>query len=237
MRVLLIGAPRRLVDSRFETAELAALDPVGMDIEPLAAIRAVAQAPPKPELSWGAQPEAVLVLGSAGTDFYVTKDHDLEFARRIPIGAQNLAAIVATDRQVETGNQDEYELLKTITFDEGGMLQMPDAQPNLLEALRAEIGRLDEEVKRSCSYYQSLFAEGSYEGVLSKVLVCGGLASLPGLENHLSRELDAPVEIADPLSRLSASNAGDDPDSLDGKRTSFIVSAGLLAAHIEAWPR
>lgn len=91
LRLLLIAAPRALVDSRFETAELAGLRPIGMDVEPLAVLRALQHNHAREELAWGEHPRAVSVLGSAGTDFYVTISRDLEFARRIPIGGTSLA--------------------------------------------------------------------------------------------------------------------------------------------------
>lgn len=234
MRVLLIAVPRSAVDSRFETAEMAGLDPAGMDIEPLAAVRAVAQAAPKSELSWGTQPQAVLVLGSAGTDFYVTTDCDLEFSRRIPIGGSILARLIAESIGADSRRLDEHELLGLMSFDESGALQVSQGGPDLLEALRGEIARLDQEIRRSCSYYQSLFPEGSYEGIVSKLSVGGGLASLPGISRHLSDELDIPIEIADPLAMLPLSNVGDSLDTLNGKRMSFIVTAGLIAAHMAA---
>ncbi len=232
MRVLLIAVPRTIVDSRFEAAEMAGLDPAGMDIEPLAAVRAIAQSAPKSELSWGTQPQAVLVLGSAGTDFYVTKDGELEFSRRIPIGGGNLARLIAENIGADSSRMDEHELLALMSFDDEGALMLSQGQPDLLEGLRGEIARLDQEIRRSCSYYQSLFPEGSYEGIVSKLSVGGGLASLPGLSRHLSSELDIPIEIADPLSTLPLSNVGGALDRLNGKRMSFIVSAGLIAAHV-----
>lgn len=234
MRVLLIAVPRTMVDSRFEAAELAGLDPVCMDIEPLAAVRAVARKIPKVELSWGTQPQAVLVLGSAGTDFYVTKDSDLEFSRRIPIGGSNLAGIIAESIGPEGRHIDEHEALSRISFDETGALQISGGSSELTDSLRAETARLVQEIRRSCSYYQSLFPEGSYEGIVSKLSIGGGLASVPGLSRHLSNELDMAVEVADPLAMLSLSSVGESLDMLNGKRMSFIVSAGLVAAHMAA---
>lgn len=232
MRVLLIAVPRTVVDSRFEAAEMAGLDPSGMDIEPLAAVRAVAQSAPKSELSWGTQPEAVLVLGSAGTDFYVTKEGELEFSRRIPIGGNNLAGLIAESTGAGGGRMSEQELLALMSFDDDGALAVSDGHADLLEKLGGEIARLDQEIRRSCSYYQSLFPEGSYEGIVSKLTIGGGLASVPGLGRHLSKELDVPVDVADPLSMLPLTNAGGTLDKLNGKRMSFIVSAGLIAAHV-----
>ena len=232
LRLLLIAAPRTLVDSRFETAALAGLKPMGMDVEPLAVLRALERGSSRRELAWGRHPQAVLVFGSAGTDFYVTKDLDLEFARRIPIGGSNLAQPISDSLGLDAAEVDEYEMLRRLHFDPEGRPRVQDASPELMSALESEIARLDQEIGRSCSYYESLFPEGSYEGVLTQVIIAGGLAGIEGFAAHLGRELDLPVETTDPLARITVRNTPEKSDFLNGRRTSFIVSAGLFLSQV-----
>lgn len=232
LRVLLIAAPRTLVDSRYETVELAGLKPMGMDVEPLAVLRALEHNSSRAELAWGGHPQAVLVFGSAGTDFYVAKDANLEFARRIPIGGRTLVDIIAKHSGQNLDIMDEREILLHLSFDSDGKLQVEGASEELMQALESEIGRLDQEIKRSCSYYQSLFPEGSYEGVLTQVVASGGLVAMEGFHTHLAVELDLPVEVADPLSRITMRSIPNADELLNGRRSSFIVSAGLLLGQV-----
>lgn len=232
LRLLLIAAPRFLVDSRFETAELAGLKPIGMDVEPLAVLRALEHNRTGTELAWGEHPQAILIFGSAGTDFYVIKDADLEFARRIPIGGGSLSRIITDGKEPNITEDDEYELLRRITFDQDGQIMAEGVSSETASALKSEMTCLDQEIQRSCSYYQSLFPEGSYEGVLTHVAIGGGLAAIPNFNTHLARELDLSVDIADPLARINVRNLPANSELLNGRRTSFIVSAGLFLGQI-----
>src|SRR5204862_3313557 len=55
------------------------------------------------------------------------------------------------------------------------------------------------EVQRSIDFYLS---QGS-DRTVSKIFLCGGSANLKGLDEFLSRELNIPVEIFNPLGLLS----------------------------------
>ena len=228
LRILLTAAPRTLVDSRFETAELAGLRPIGMDIEPLAVLRALEHSHIHTEHAWDEHPHAVLLFGSSGTDFYVVKDFNLEFARRIPIGGSNFARVIAKGLNLDQIKTDEYELIRRAAFDQSGHLIIEAASDELVSELEAEMARLDQEILRSFSCFQSQFPEGSYEGVLTHVTTSGGLAAIVGLQAHLAGELGLTVDIADPLAKISIRNLPEGSDLLNGRRTSFIVSAGLF---------
>ena len=232
LRILLIAAPRALVDSRFEAVEAAGLKPIGMDVEPLAVLRALEHDPTRSELAWDGHPRAILVFGSAGTDFYVTKGSDLEFARRIPIGGRNLAKVIADNQSLDLAQTDERDIVRKISFDTEGRVLVDNADAQLRSAIESEITRLDHEIERSCSYYQSLFPEGSYEGVLTQVTIAGGLAAMDGFQTHLTHEIDMVVDVADPLARISLKHVSEGTGLLNGNRTLFIVSAGLLLGQL-----
>ncbi|HEA47524.1 MAG TPA: type IV pilus assembly protein PilM [bacterium] len=97
--------------------------------------------------------------------------------------------------------------------------QVASALSPILENLFAEI-------RRSLNYYRSQ-SEGAK---ITKVILSGGGARLKNLDRFLSQRLGAPVEIADPLSRIKY-----DPSTFKLKEIlpSFSVSVGLALRALE----
>ena len=69
----------------------------------------------------------------------------------------------------------------------------------ITEAFTPELDRLRREIQRLLNYYRSLFPERSYEGILDKVVLCGGAAGLNGLADISPASLQVEISIQNPL--------------------------------------
>lgn len=92
MEVLLAVAQRDMVGAHIETLQAAGLNPVAIDVEPLAAGRACINLTPD-----GLQTKNVVIInmGASGTDVGIFKSGVLRFPRTIPLAGDNFTRAIA----------------------------------------------------------------------------------------------------------------------------------------------
>ncbi|MDR3710018.1 MAG: type IV pilus assembly protein PilM [Capsulimonadaceae bacterium] len=135
-------------------------------------------------------------------------DPDLERTQPIPRRTIDLARRAPTP--------EPSDLLSSIGGDENQREQVFDAiSPVLME--------LSSELRRSLDYYRSR-SQGSN---VDRILLCGGTASLRDLDEYLSRELQVPVEVANPFAHIHVSSKHYDADYLTSIGPLFCVAVGL----------
>ncbi len=139
---------------------------------------------------------AFMDLGGDRTDINVAKAGTLRLTRTVPLGGDGITRAIASRFQVDLGEAEE--LKKKIGVGEGdpGDLKVPFKEAR--DLIRAEMERILLEVQRSLDYYTMQFRETA----ISKLLLMGGNALLPGLREFLARYLDANIEVCDPFRKI-----------------------------------
>ena len=211
MAVLLVAAPKDLVNSRIAACEAAGLEVQEVDIEAFATYRAVfeldaARVEGQPTGQVGTT--ALLDLGALKTSVSVIQGGAFVMHRTLPIGGRGLTEALAgyfhlEDADAEAGKAvlDAAELLNG---------QASDNPP--LRVIQPLLDDLVRELKRSFNYFQSQGASGA-SGVpgskpgapeaaeappaqVESILLCGGAARLTGLAAYLEAKLGLPVATA-----------------------------------------
>jgi type IV pilus assembly protein PilM len=95
--------------------------------------------------------------------------------------------------------------------------------PESAEVVDEAIRPLITEIRSSLSYYSTSHDEDR----VRRLSLVGGAAQLPGLTHRLSETLGIPVELANPLQRVSDARQGGRHDVLARFRSSAAVSIGL----------
>lgn len=106
MEVLLAVAQQDLVNRHVETLFAAGLDPVAIDVEPLAASRAVIDSDPQGE---GQQTIALVNIGNDITDISIFQSGILAFPRSLPIAGKAITRALSDSLQITL---DQAEQLK-----------------------------------------------------------------------------------------------------------------------------
>jgi type IV pilus assembly protein PilM len=135
------------------------------------------------------------------------------FTGDIPVGGAEFTDVLMRNLGVST---EEAELLKT-----GGKAR-DFGQEQIEAALTPAVQFLVEEIHRALSFYWRADAEEP----LSTVYLSGGTARAQGLTRMLSERLETPVEIADPLARVTFGRSVD-TDFVRAHATSLAVTVGL----------
>ncbi|MDH7602017.1 MAG: type IV pilus assembly protein PilM [Armatimonadota bacterium] len=95
-------------------------------------------------------------------------------------------------------------------------------EDRVFSAISGVLVDLATELRRSIEYYSTRYGK-----MPERVLLCGGTAKMPHLDEFLSRELGIPVEIADPWKNLQVSVASVSAQYLKEISPMFPVAVGL----------
>ncbi|SDF08880.1 type IV pilus assembly protein PilM [Sporolituus thermophilus] len=209
IKVLLVAAPRAIVDSITTVAKDLGLRPVAVDIEPLALYRTLEEA----------ENALVIDIGCELSQVSVFQQGSLAVMRAIAVGGRRFTEVAASALDLEFGEAERFKRRQK------GLLRRPDQegeQSELHRQLELVVNDLAREVLRTAEYYQLQNKEVRIE----KVLVCGGGSKLDNLSHHLAAQLGLPVYHQPFLPQLKI-DGGIDPQYLKENFSQFAVAVGL----------
>ncbi len=197
MKVLLVAAPIKLLNSYTTLLGNAGLETVAAETEVLAISRSVV----------GAQtdaPATMLVhLGAEATTIGVIENGELVLVQAVSSGGDALSRTISGALGLEIAQAEEYK--KAYGLDETKL------EGKIVGAIRPAVDLLLAEVKRTLSYAQT----HGVSGAIKRVVLTGGTAKLSGLVSYFALNLDLEVQLADPfaqglLSPRQKQDLGDD---------------------------
>jgi len=201
VRGLLIAMPKEAVLTAVEAAQKAGLHVESVDLASFALLRAASRL--------DAQVEAIVDIGSDVTSVVVHADGEPLIVRTVPRGGTEITAAIATRLGVP---QQEAEAIKCHYGLHG------DGDPITADAAAEAVRPLASELRSSFTY----LASGERQKQVTRVSLCGGSALMPGLAEHIQKQLGVTVMYADAASRL-----GDTRDARQRGFDSFVPSAAV----------
>jgi type IV pilus assembly protein PilM len=197
--ILLVVAPNPMVNGRVTVMEGAGLEPVAVDVEAFALLRAMEAARLKPGPG---QAVVVMNMGATYTDLNIVVGDEVAVTRSIPIGGNALTSSVASVLNVPVESAEEQKRLIELGSgrdgggDDGGVVAAPDPARQVTLPFVDELVR---ELRRSVIYFQSQAAEAGMAVAVEQLVLVGGGTQLNGLPEYLRERLGMDVRILDPL--------------------------------------
>jgi len=206
-----------------------------MELEAFALMRALYTPNLRRVMLWSSHSRAYLQLGEDLSCMYVLQDGKLRFVRAISWGsgrltqalAQALGCSDSEARKLKEDDQSHVDDAGDLVFRAADGMQSTDV-------LAPEFDRLCREIQRLMSYYQSLFPEGSYEGILNQITLCGGAAGLKGMSSYLGKRLEIEFDIGDPFQLRALRTAPGVNEATNGYRSSYSVAIGLALGQMQS---
>jgi type IV pilus assembly protein PilM len=202
--VLLVAAPKALVEKYAKVVEMAGLSLASVETELMALVRALAP-----------QDQTVLLvdLGATSTDIAIAKNSQLVFSRSIPTAGEALTRSVAQLLGVEEVQAEEYKR----TYG----LSRTQLEGKVKSALDPVFRMVADEMKKASHYYQS---EEKGESPTSAIL-SGGTAGMPEATSELTKLLGIEVIVGNPFSKIEVEPAA--VKSLAGFAPFYSIAVGL----------
>ncbi|MEN6372065.1 MAG: type IV pilus assembly protein PilM [Armatimonadota bacterium] len=224
MNVMLVAAPKDLVESRITVLEAAGLEPVAIDVEAFAIIRALVESDTNNELA--TKTAALIDMGASHTDVNIVSSGTFALTRSIPIAGDSFTNAIKT----LTGfSYDDAERLKfeMAMQDSIDKLSAQEVESKCWRVVQPLLDELLREIRRSIHYYQSQFPEGAEQASVSQIVLTGGTARMPGMAAYVSSKLNIPVEVSDAFSKASISLGRFPQEFVDDYGPVLVVGTGL----------
>lgn len=208
MDVLLIAAPKLLVNKYLRIIKAASLDPVGIETETMAVSRSLVSDEP------GTPPTMIVNIGALTTDLAVVNRSSIRFTRSISTGGNAMARAISQALGFDLNQAEEYK--RTYGLDQTQL------EGKIMQAIKPIFDVVVDEIKRSIAFYSS----HKKEEKIKRVILCGGTASLPGIIVYMAASLDLEVQLGGPWQKIYL------PPKFSAKELeqigpSFAVACGL----------
>lgn len=180
--VLLVAAPKAVVEKYVKIIRLAGLNPASAETELTALARSMS-----PEVGTS----VLLDLGASSTDMAITNNAKVVFTRSIPVAGEAFTRAVAQSLGVSQTQAEEYK--KTYG------LSTEQLEGKVKLALEPVFRMVIDEIKKAIHYYQN---EEKGEAP-SSVIISGGASLMPSLISYLTEVLGLETIIGNPFGKIS----------------------------------
>ncbi|MGI9303429.1 MAG: pilus assembly protein PilM [Gammaproteobacteria bacterium] len=209
--VLLAASRSENVEIRVAAAQTAGLTPEIVDIEAYAVENAlqllVSQIPGGGE----GQTIAVFDIGATMTSLDVMSDHRLVYTREQPFGGKQLTEEIMRRYGL---SYEEAGLHKK----EGGLPE--NYVPDVLEPFKETIAQ---QVNRFLQFFYS----ASQNSTVDHIILAGGSAATPGIDELIETKLQTDTSIANPFANMKKPARGVNQHQLYGNAPSLLIATGL----------
>ena len=154
-------------------------------------------------------------LGYKNSSLSIYSDFSVRFTRSLGLGFFNIIRAVSEGLELEPIQAEEY--VKTY-----GLLS-DKLNGKIRDALFPILTLILEEIKRSCTYFESR----GYGSPIKRVVLTGGLSTIPGLVVHTANFLGLEVELANSWKRFNSyGKFKDRQNELNISNTLYSTAAG-----------
>lgn len=224
---LVIAVPREVIDSRAEAIEHAGLIPVAAEMEAQAILRVADRRMSTQSALWRDASLTIIDLGSTNTHMYVVQNQRLQFIRGVKFGSRMIAEALAKELDIPVAEADLMLAQNDTELWTEGILKVRQGDVFKLVYITNELDKLTREFLRLLRYFRSLHPERSYAGILDHVLLCGGLAGMPGFAEYLQEALELRVERARPIAGMVAHLDQHAFTTISNRQEAYTVVVGL----------
>lgn len=228
MSVALVAAPREMIDSRATVLEQSGLEPLSIDIEAFATLRALVEM--NPDESFRKGTIALLDIGSSHTEINLVSSGVLMLTRTIPIAGTALTNAIKGAESCS--DQDAEQIKHALDITPSADLSAASGPSTSLRSVQQLIDELLREIRRSFNYYQSQLPEGASESAIERVVITGGSSRMKGLAPYMQSRLNVDVTLGNPLSWMPNTSSSHIEGLDEEDYPLFTVALGLVAREL-----
>lgn len=188
MQMLLVAAPKTLVDKYIDILTKAGLKLLALETETIATSRAVTY-----NIDSSKGTVMVLDFGSNGTDMSVIKDSKMIFSQSLSTGSDALTKAIASDFNLEMSQAEQYK----VTYG----LDQTQAEGKIYRSVEPIMQIIVDEVNRTLNFFRTQLSDS----VPSVIYIVGDGAKLKALDGYLSEKVGIEISRINPVQKLEIS--------------------------------
>jgi type IV pilus assembly protein PilM len=246
MKVLLVAAPKSLVNNQIAILKNVRIQPKVVDIMANAQIRAFESylTPVSNNEENGNQMDVIISMGASTTEITLIEGDRLKFTRSILKGgndidrllekelkisfdeAERLKRRVELTLPVQTKNkEDEEEAPPEQTgekTEKPSEEEIPDRE-KVEKLIRSGVNDIFNEIRKSLNYYKTQYQKVSYQ----RIILTGGMAAMPNIGQLFKKQFGITVIMANPLKGIAVNESDVNMDNLDKYKRCLSTAIGL----------
>ncbi len=208
--VLLAASRSENVENRVSALEIAGLTPAVVDVEAYAMENAFSLISEQLPDFGVDQTIAIVDIGATNTALNVLHNNKIIYTREQSFGGKQLT--------------EEIQRRYGLSQEEAGMAKRQGGLPDnyMSEVLEPFKEALAQQVSRSLQFFFSSSAHNSVD----HIVLAGGCASIPAIDELVEEKVGTPTVIANPFTNMSVSSSVK-PQSLSNDAPSLMIACGL----------
>lgn len=210
MDVLLAASRSENVDMRIAAAEIAGLVPKVMDVEPYAVETAYTQVMEGASEADSERLVAILDVGATMTSLDVVSNGQLIYTREQPFGGKQLT--------------EEVMRRYGLSYEEAGLAKKNGQLPE--NYVTEVLVPFKETIVQQANRFLQFFYSASQHSSVDHVVVAGGCAAIPGVDELIESRLSTPTSIANPFGFMSLGSRVN-AEKLNSDASSLLIACGL----------
>lgn len=183
-KVLLVAAPRKIIDIFLNVVEKAGLEPIAVETESVAMGRAMFRATKIKHM-------VMLDFGSSSTDMSILLDEQLVFSQSIAIGSDSLTQAIVNKFSFEYQQAEEYKRNYGIVENV--------LEGKIFNTLKPIVDAIITEVIRGIEFYKSKTMSPSPK----TFYLNGDGALLPGIADYISKTMSVEANLSNPWNGIN----------------------------------
>jgi type IV pilus assembly protein PilM len=197
MRVLLVAAPKSIIQPYMEVLKKARIIPKIVDVVSSANINVFKNqvTDKKEEEQEGTIIDIIISIGASSTILTLVEKGNLKFTRNILVGGNDITKAIAKSLNLSF---EEAEKLKRETKIALGPEAKEDEKNENEKIIVKILNQITKEVRKSLSYYKTQSQKVKY----NKMILSGGCANIENIKDLLSEQFEIPVIIGNPLEEI-----------------------------------
>jgi len=222
MRVLLVAAPKTIIQPYMEVLKKIRIIPKIVDVVSSANIRIFKNhlAYKKEEEKEGTIIDIILSIGASSSILTLVEKGNLKFTRNILVGGNDITKAIAKSLNLSF---NEAEKLKRETKIVLGPEAEEEKKIESEKIMIKILNRITKEVRKSLSYYKTQSQKVKY----NKMILSGGCANIDNIKNLLSEQFEIPVIIGNPLEGIKIDERAFDIERIKKLKDSLATVFGL----------
>lgn len=208
IQILLVAAPKTLVNRYMDIVQSAGLELLALETETIATSRAISFST---EIK-----DTVMALdfGANGTDMSVMKNGHMIFSQSLNTGSDALTKAIATDFHLEMAQAEQYKVAYG--------LDPEQAEGKIYKSIEPIMQIIADEVTRTFNFFRTQLPDS----IPTKILLVGDGAKLKKLDEYLAGKVGVSVELINPLQKLQI-NSNIKTEVEKASMVGYTVAVGL----------
>jgi len=190
MEIVIVALPQKLIEQYIELVKEVKLIPAVIDAAPFAVAKAFRH-------NYEIQADEIIPvidIGAHTTSVVIVKRDSIQLVRNFNVAGQQLTDVIAKDRSITRDKAEEMK--KNFCFSRSTFDREDDV--SIASLMKPVIVEWAEQVNRSLAYCEKELIQDNVQ----QVYLCGGGATMTGLNKILADMLKISVKVADPFKKV-----------------------------------